>query len=86
LAGTRLIEFAGPERVRQLLLPPNARAVRRRKGALVEIQLAVHGDDTRIRSRKDNPQALVHRAETEENPRRVWALKKLVDVTAPDAE
>ena len=33
-----------------------------------------------------NPQALVHRAETDENPRRVWCLKKLVDVTAVDAE
>jgi hypothetical protein len=86
LAGQRLIEFADPARVRQLLLAPNARAVRRRKGTLVEIQIAVHGDDSRVRPREGTAQSLVHRAETEENPRRVWALKKLVDVTAPPAE
>jgi hypothetical protein len=83
---TRLVEFACPARVRQLLAASNVEVVRRRKGAIVEIHLLEHGNDFRLRSRKDNPQALVHRAETDENPRRVWALKKMVDVTTPAAE
>jgi hypothetical protein len=40
-AGPRIVEIAGPERVRQLLAAPNAVAVRKRKtGAIVAIQLA----------------------------------------------
>ena len=37
-AGPRIVEIAGPERVRQLLAAPNAVAVRKRKtGAIVAI-------------------------------------------------
>jgi hypothetical protein len=41
------------------------------------LELLPHGDDTRLQPRYGNPQALVHDAETDENPRGVWALKKL---------
>jgi hypothetical protein len=86
LVGQRLIEFAAPERVRQLFLAPNARAVRRRKGTLVKIQLAVLGDDSRVRRREGNPQKLVHQAETDQNVNRCWTFKKLAELTASDAD
>jgi hypothetical protein len=76
--GPRLLEMAGPERVRELLKAPNVKPIVRKKtGAIVVLELLPHGDDTRLRSRYGNPQALVHDAETDENPRGVWALKKL---------
>ena len=77
-AGPRIVEIAGPERVRQLLAAPNAVAVRKRKtGAIVAIQLLDFGDNLRIPSKYGNPQRLSHNAETPENPSRVWALKRL---------
>ena len=39
--------------------------------------LTQYGDDSRLRPRYGNPQALVHDAETDENSRGVWVLKKL---------
>jgi hypothetical protein len=78
MAGPRCIEFAGPERVRRLLVAPNVRVIRRRKDrAVVEIQLAAHGDDSHLPSKRGNPQKLSHQAETDTNPRRVWMLKRL---------
>ena len=86
-SGSRCIELADPARVRQLLLAPNVELVRRHKDrAVCEIHLLEYGDDSRLSSLAGNPQTLVHRAETGENPRRVWCLKSLVDVSAPDAE
>jgi hypothetical protein len=56
-AGPRIVEIAGPERVRQLLAAPNAVAVRKRKtGAIVAIQLLDFGDNLRLPSRYGNPQ------------------------------
>ena len=55
-AGPRLIEFAGPERVRRLLQAPNARIVRRHKDrAIVCIVLEPYGDDSGIHERNGNP-------------------------------
>ena len=77
-AGPRIVEIAGPERVRQLLAAPNAVAVRKRKtGAIVAIQLLDFGDNLRIPSKYGNPQRLSHNAETPENPPRVWTFKRL---------
>ena len=77
-AGPRLIEFAGPERARQLLMAPNAIAVRKRKTqAIVAIVLEPYGDDSRLHTRNRNAQKLSHNCETAENPRRVWTFKKL---------
>jgi hypothetical protein len=77
-AGPRIVEIAGPERVRQLLAAPNAVAVRQRKtGAIVAIQLLDFGDNLRIPGKYGNPQRLSHNAETPENPPRVWAFKRL---------
>jgi hypothetical protein len=48
-AGLRLIEFAGPERVRRLLMAPNARVSRKRKTQeVVCIVLEPYGDDSRV--------------------------------------
>jgi hypothetical protein len=70
--------MAGLERVLALLEAPNAVPVRVRKTqAIAAIELLNYGDDTRLQSRYGNPQALVHTAETDENPRGVWVLKKL---------
>jgi hypothetical protein len=80
-SGPRLLEFACPERVRQLAAAPNARVVRRRKHrAIVCVVLEPCGDDSRIHTRDTNPQKLSHNAETAENPRRVWTFKKLEPV------
>ena len=69
-AGPRIVEIAGPERVRQLLAAPNAVAVRKRKtGAVVAIQLLEWGDDFRLHTRDGNPRKLSHCHETPENPR-----------------
>jgi hypothetical protein len=79
-AGPRLIEFAGPERVRRLLAAPNAVAVRKRKTQdIVAILLEPHGDDSGLRARGGNPQQLSHNCETDTNPRRVRTLKRLPD-------
>ena len=77
-SGPRIVEFAGPERVRYLLLAPNAKVVRRRKTqAIVAIVLEPYGDDHRLRQRAGNPQKLSHLSETPENPRGVWTFKRL---------
>jgi hypothetical protein len=80
-SGPRLIEFAGPERVRHLLQAPNARVIRKRKTqAIVAIVLEPYGDDTRVHERDGNPHRLSHNTETADNPRRVWTFKKLEPV------
>ena len=83
-AGPRLIEFAGPERVRCLLAAPNARIIRKRKTqAIVAIVLEPYGDDSRLHTRDTNPQRLSHNAETTENPHHVWTFKKLEPPLSP---
>ena len=83
-AGPRIVEIAGPERVRRLLSAPNVKIIRKRKtGAIVAIQLLEYGDDSRLHTRDGNPQKLSHCHETPENPPRVWAFKRL---PAPAAE
>ena len=83
-AGPRIVEIAGPERVRQLLAAPNAVAVRKRKtGAIVAIQLLDYGDNLRVPSKYGNPQRLSHNHETPDNPHGVWTFKRL---PAPAAE
>jgi hypothetical protein len=70
--------MAGLERVLALLAAPNAVPVRARKTkAIAAIQLLEFGNDERLSPRYDNPQALSHDAETDENPRRVWTFKTL---------
>jgi hypothetical protein len=70
--------MAGLERVLAPLTAPNAVPVRAHKTkAIAAIQLLPHGDDTRLRPRSGNPQALSHDAETDDNPQGVWAFKKL---------
>jgi len=53
------------------------RCGRGKTGRFAAIQLLAHGDDSRLRSRYGNPQRLSHDSETDENPPRVWTLKKL---------
>jgi hypothetical protein len=78
VSGHRLLEMASLERVRTLLRGANAVPVRARKNrAIAAIELLAHGDDSRLRSRYGNPQRLSHDNETDENPPRVWTLKKL---------
>ena len=74
----RLLEMAGLARTLALLEAPNAVPVRVRKTqAIAAIQLLEFGNDERLSPRYGNPQALSHDAETDENPRRVWAFKRL---------
>ena len=77
-AGPRIVEIAGPERVRRLLSAPNVKIIRKRKtGAIGAIQLLEWGDDSRLHTRDGNPRKLSHCHETPENPPRAWAFKKL---------
>lgn len=81
IAGPRLVELAGPERLQRLMQAANVKIIRRRKtGAIVEIHLLEHGDDNRTPSRWANPQKLSHNHETPDNPAGVWMLKKLPGV------
>ena len=86
MAGPRIIEIADPQRVRRLLEGCNVKVVRRPKtGAIVELQVLQHGDDSRTPSRWANPQRLSHNHETPTNVQGVWALKKLAAVAqGPD--
>jgi hypothetical protein len=78
IAGPRLIEFAGPERVRRLAAAPNAKVIRKHKTQeIVAIILEPYGDDSRVHTRSGDPQKLSHNSETADNPRRVWTFKKL---------
>jgi hypothetical protein len=69
-----------------LLGASNAVPVRVRKSqAIAAIQLLEFGSDSRLQPRCGNPQALCHDAETDENPRGVWALKRLRNDFGNDA-
>jgi hypothetical protein len=71
------IEMADAARVRQLQHAPNAEFVKRHKdGHLMRIMLYTHGDDYARRSRHGNPQTDVYDAETDTNPKNVWAFKR----------
>lgn len=86
-AGPRCIEYAGPERLLDLLKAPNCMPVIQRKTrAIVRIELMAHGDDTRLPSRRGNDQTLTYRSDDEQNPAGVWALKRLVLVGSGNAD
>jgi hypothetical protein len=78
MAGPRLIEFAGPERVRHLAAAPNAKVIRKHKTKeIVAIILEPYGDDSHGHERDGNPHRLSHNHEMPDNLRRVWTFKKL---------
>jgi hypothetical protein len=81
-AGSIVIEMAGPERVRKLLLAPNAAPVYTRRRAIGAIEILACGDDSAVRPRTGNPQKFAIRAETDENPKNVWTLKRLSPVAS----
>ena len=69
--------MADAARVRQLQNASNAEFVKRhRDGRLMRIMLYAHGDDYARRRRGANPQTDVYDAESEDNPRGVWAFKR----------
>ena len=78
-AGPRCIEYAGPERVFQLIRACNASFVRKRKtDKIVEIQLFEYGDDSRLPAARRNDQSYTYRSEDDVNPPGVWALKRIL--------
>ena len=73
-----VIEKVDPERARSILKAPNARAMPpNRQKLIVAIELLDYGGDWRHKSAWNNPQKLVFNAETDENPPKVWAFKKI---------
>jgi len=79
MSGPRLIEMAGPERVRSLMHAPNAVvSLVRKTRAIAAIELLSYGDDSRRKPAQDNPQKLSVVTETDDNPRGVWMLKHLL--------
>jgi hypothetical protein len=78
MSGGAVIEIVDPQRARQILRAPNAIPIASTPRKLIAaIELVDHGADWRIRSRWNNPQKLVLRSETDENPANVWTLKRL---------
>jgi hypothetical protein len=56
MSGPRMIERAGPERVRRLLLAAKVQIVRRHKDKrIVELQLLNYADDSRVPAKWGNP-------------------------------
>lgn len=69
--------MADPARVEVLLRAPNVRPILRHKRVLVEIQLEDFGDSSRIPPKWGRPLKLSTNLETDDNPPRVWALKRI---------
>jgi hypothetical protein len=78
MSGGALIEIVDPQRARVILRAPNAIPMTpTRQHLIAAIELVDYGADWRIRSRWNNPQKLVLRSETDENPANVWTFKRL---------
>jgi hypothetical protein len=75
-AGPRLVEFADPQRVEVLLQAPNVHAIYKHGRTLVELQLRDCGDSSRIPPKWGNPQKLSTDLESDDNPPRIWKLKR----------
>jgi len=75
--GSRIVEFAGPERVYRLRQAPNA-LLRLHKNRIASVELVPYGEDYRVKTGSGNPQKLSHRAETSDNPKNVWTFKRLL--------
>lgn len=74
----RVVELADDIRTRQLAKAPNAAVIRRRKtGEVVRIKLRNFSDDSSLEVHRSNPRRYSHDHETEQNPPRVWTLRKL---------
>lgn len=77
MAGARLLEMADPQRVEVLMRAPNVVAIRRHKRTLVELQMLDYGDNSRIPPKWGNSQKLSTDLEADDNPARVWKLKRV---------
>lgn len=75
-AGPRLVEMADPQRAEALSRAPNVRALIYRN-TIVELQILDYGDASRIPPKWGNPQKLSTNLESEDNPSRVWKLKRI---------
>jgi hypothetical protein len=75
-AGPRLLEMADPQRVESLMRAPNVRVLRYRH-TIVEVQVTDYGDSSRIPPRWGNPMRLSNDSPSDDNPPRVWKLKRL---------
>ena len=82
MAGSRMIELAGPARVKRLAEGVNVRIVRKHKTReIVEVQLLDYGDDSRRKELWANPRKLSIDSENDENPAGTWMLKPLMLVS-----
>ena len=75
--GARLLQMADPQRVQCLLKAPNVRAIWRHNREIVEIQIMDLGYGDRVPGKWGNPQRLSTNLGSEDNPPRVWKLKRL---------
>lgn len=75
--GDRVLALVPPEQVRRYEAAPNAQIIRRRDGQAVRIQLRALGDDTGLIVHRGNPRRYSHDHETDNNPDRVWMLRRL---------
>ena len=69
--------MADPQRAEILMRAPNVRAILRHKRTLVELQILDFGDSSRVPPKFGRPQKLSTDLEAEDNPPRVWKLKRL---------
>jgi hypothetical protein len=78
MAGSRMIELAGPARVKRLAEGVNVRIVRKHKTReIVEVQLLDYGDDSQRKELWANPRKLSIDTDNDQNPSGVWMLKPL---------
>lgn len=76
-AGPRLVEMADPQRVLVLMRAPNVRVILKHGRTIVELQLLDYGDASRVPPKWGKPQKLSTNFESDDNPARVWKLKRL---------
>jgi hypothetical protein len=75
-AGPRLVEMADAQRAEVLARAPNVRALRYKRN-IVELQIVDYGDSYRVPPKWGNPQQLSTDSESDDNPARVWKLKRI---------
>lgn len=84
-AHDRVIELADQLRAERIAAGENAQVVRRRKdGKIVRIVLENFSDDTNLVVHRGNPRRYSHDHETEQNPPRVWTMRKLTSKNPED--
>jgi hypothetical protein len=83
MCGLRCIELADRPRVARLATAPNVTLVRTRAGEVVRVNIQDFGDAATAVGMHGNSLSYSYNYETEENPKNVWALKRIPTAARP---